>query len=377
MYKAAAMRAHAGELVEQGILTKEEACGMIENQSVDVLNIWDFYLMQAGKRQGKEPLCRSPLEVGLQAYRSAVELCKSSSAFMQDASLIQAFLYNQVINGELPGKVFCLLPVPGDGRYRELQVNKRYFAHHYPNLVPEDCKQVQADFYSELRYIVDSTENATEYDVYEYMRMSVDRWRAGKSKYPAEGVDEEYMERRLQNLGEKRFYICGWDYYRLMLDYYMKRIQHYYMSEGTGDNTIQSIEALKRYFEGTVQSKSADRSLAMARHIAWYAHESYSKEPIMLAIELLEPHVEDLEEDQKPNTALYSYYIQLKAVSGDRRLVELLTDARAKMDDRDWCRLFTGPYGISYPVYYIGGEELHQEYCKTCRDKDLEYPGRD
>ena len=129
---------------------------------------------------------------------------------------------------------------------------------------------------------------------------------------------------------------------------------------------MDDMEDLKRFFEEMPHAKNPKKTLEMAKHFAWYSHESYSKKPIEMAIELLEPHIDD---NESPGPELFIYYIKLLAGIGDRNLIKTILKAREILGDEKWCGLFYGKYNISYPAYYEGGQELHTLFCKTCREK--------
>lgn len=49
---------------------------------------------------------------------------------------------------------------------------------------------------------------------------------------------------------------------------------------------------------------------------------------------------------------------------------QLLREAKAKLSQHEWCKLFYGKYGIPFQV--MDNKELHTEFCTTCPDRVTE-----
>lgn len=313
LLRAAQIRSYVRDAYRAGEF-EGDPCRFFDSNAAD-LDILHFYEMRYDLKKGLEPICMEIKDIVFRAHQNIIFKLSTSNkeqypTLLRQAIDIQNYIFDGLLDKSLSATFFDLLNYPRNKRFHYLILNSYYFKNYVAqhlireynmapvNPAPRVGYPVKNTFYYILKEIVLNDEfemikrspGYFEFELYDFLSFySVDLWDPVSQTFFDEEVDDKVMKEQLNRLMSLNSIICDRQVFQLYLDFHNKAAYHNYLASGPDNrSTLESLTRLYQYFYSRKEKLDPESSKKIALTLLWYARESYNKDLVQYAYDILE-----------------------------------------------------------------------------------------
>lgn len=279
---------------------------------------------------------------------------------LEEALCWQKYIYEQVKESASRKHLVDNMQIPDYPEFGQLLNN--YFQmlkmHQSKTDIPfvtrgNNHEPSNKDKYRILGYGI-NTKNATPLSVYNYLNFLIDHWDADTLYDPA--VSPDSMFKLIEYIAPKAHRNPDMTIEALKVNYRLRLANYCMKVDSTRNTLVKSLEEVADYYE----KRKVDKKRAMG--LARLFIEGNRRN---LARDILEPLIIK----EHPDPEVFSLYLKLSYSHSDENpdtyFYMQLLDARNKLSNKDWCKLFKAPEALEFQV--LDNKAVREIYCEVCQ----------